>query len=273
MGSDPLTAEDRPQDSKLIVDTRDHVLCMGLNRAEKRNAFDLDLYRQLSLAYGELHHNPNLRCGVLYAKGDHFTAGLDLPEWAECFSRGQFPELPEAGMDPLGLDPDRQVGKPVVMAVQGICLTIGLELLLACDIRVAADTVRFGQIEIKRGIYPVGGATVRLFQEIGWGNAMRYLLTGDEVPAKEAFRLGLVQELTPAEACLDTAQAIAGTIAKQAPLGVAASLRSSRLARSHGDQAAIDRLLPDLMPLMKTRDVQEGLDSFLERREARFKGS
>lgn len=272
MDSDPLTAEGSTQDSKLIVDTRGHVLCMGLNRPEKRNAFDLDLYRQLSLAYGELHRNPHLRCGVVYAKGDHFTAGLDLPEWAECFSRGQFPELPEAGMDPLGLDPDRQVGKPVVMAVQGICLTIGLELLLACDIRVAADTVRFGQIEIKRGIYPVGGATVRLFQEVGWGNAMRYLLTGDDITAKEAFRLGLVQEVTPAQACLDTALAIAATISKQAPLGVAASLRSSRLARSHGDQAAIDRLLPDLMPLMKTRDVQEGLASFLERREARFKG-
>jgi enoyl-CoA hydratase len=273
MGNDPLTEEDRTPDSKLIVDTRDHVLCMGLNRAEKRNAFDLDLYRQLSLAYGELHRNPNLRCGVLYAKGDHFTAGLDLPEWAECFSRGKFPELPETGMDPLGLDPDRQVCKPVVMAVQGLCLTIGLELLLACDIRVAADTVRFGQIEIKRGIYPVGGATVRLFQEVGWGNAMRYLLTGDEITAKEAFRLGLVQEVTPAGSCLETALAIADTIAKQAPLGVAASLRSSRLARSHGDQAAIDRLLPDLMPLMKTRDVQEGLASFLERREARFKGA
>ncbi len=272
MGSDPLTAEDRRQNSKLIVDTRDHVLCMGLNRVEKRNAFDLDLYRQLSLAYGELHRNPNLRCGMLYAKGDHFTAGLDLPEWAECFSRGQFPDLPESGMDPLGLDTDRQVGKPVVMAVQGICLTIGLELLLACDIRVAADTVRFGQIEIKRGIYPVGGATVRLFQEVGWGNAMRYLLTGDEITAKEAFRLGLVQEVTSPEACLDTALAIADTISKQAPLGVIASLRSSRLARSQGDQAAIDRLLPDLMPLMKTRDVQEGLTSFLERREARFMG-
>ncbi|HKJ98081.1 MAG TPA: enoyl-CoA hydratase-related protein, partial [Desulfotignum sp.] len=155
MDNYPLTGEDRTSESKLIVDTRGHVLCMGLNRPEKRNAFDLDLYRQLSLAYGELHRNPHLRCGVVYAKGDHFTAGLDLPEWAECFSRGQFPELPESGMDPLGLDPDRQVGKPVVMAVQGICLTIGLELLLACDIRVAADTVRFGQIEIKRGIYPV----------------------------------------------------------------------------------------------------------------------
>jgi len=272
MHKDPEISENGNPDSKLIKDTRGHVLVMGLNRPEKRNAFDLDLYRQLSLAFGELHRNPELRCGVLYARGDHFTAGLDLPEWAECFSKGQFPELPESGMDPLGLDPEKQVGKPVVMAAQGICLTIGLELLLACDIRVAADTARFDQIEIKRGIYPVGGATVRLFQEVGWGNAMRYLLTGDEITAEEAFRLGLVQEVTPAQACLDTALAIADTIAKQAPLGVAASLRSSRLARSQGDQAAIDRLLPDLMPLMKTRDVQEGLASFLERREARFKG-
>lgn len=245
---------------------------MGLNRPEKRNAFDLDLYRELCLAYGELHRNPDLRCGVLYAEGDHFTAGLDLPAWADCFSRGQFPELPKLGLDPLGLDPRLQVGKPVVMAVQGICLTIGLELLLACDIRVAADTVRFGQIEIKRGIYPVGGATVRLFQEIGWGNAMRYLLTGDEINAKEAWRLGLVQEVTSPEACLEKALAIADTISKQAPLGVAATLRSSRLARARGDQAAIDRLLPDLMPLMTSRDVQEGLASFLERREAKFNG-
>jgi len=272
MDGDSLTAERRTQGNKLTMKTLGHVLCMGLNRPEKRNAFDLDLYRELSLAYGELHRNPDLRCGVVYAKGDHFTAGLDLPAWAEYFSRGQFPELPESGMDPLGLDPDRQVGKPVVMAVQGICLTIGLELLLACDIRVAADTARFGQIEIKRGIYPVGGATVRLFQEVGWGNAMRYLLTGDEIDAREAYRLGLVQEVTSPDVCLEKAIAIADTISRQAPLGVEATLHSCRLARGKGDQAAIDRLLPDLMPLMTSLDVQEGLASFLERREARFKG-
>ncbi len=101
---------------------------------------------------------------------------------------------------------------------------------------------------------------------------MRYLLTGDEINAKEAWRLGLVQEVTSPEACLEKALAIADTISKQAPLGVAATLRSSRLARARGDQAAIDRLLPDLMPLMTSRDVQEGLASFLERREAKFNG-
>lgn len=256
----------------LELSTKGHVLCMGLNRPEKRNAFDLDMYRALSAAYGRLHRDPGLRCGVLYAVGDHFTAGLDLAEWAGCFAKGSFPDLPKDGMDPLGLDPENQVAKPVVMAVQGLCLTIGIELLLATDIRVAEDTARFGQIEIKRGIYPVGGATVRLHQEVGWGNAMRYLLTGDEITAADAFRMGMVQEVTGQGAGLEKALEIAGTIARQAPLGVAATLKSARIARLKGEQAAIDRLLPDLLPLMASQDVKEGLASFLERRDAEFKG-
>ncbi len=258
--------------SALDVNTEGHVLLMGLNRPEKRNAFDLAMYRELSLAYGRLHRDPELRCGVLYAAGNHFTAGLDLPQWADCFARGSFPELPEGGVDPLGLDPANQVGKPVVMAVQGICLTLGIELLLATDIRVAEENTRFGQIEIKRGIYPVGGATVRLYQEIGWGNAMRYLLTADEITADEAFRLGMVQEVVENGTALDKAVEIAQTISRQAPLGVMATLRSARIARTKGEQAAIERLLPDLMPLMGSEDVKEGVASFLERREAKFKG-
>ena len=90
MKNDPLPSEDRAQQNKLLIDTRGHVLLMGLNRPEKRNAFDLDLYRELSGAYGELHRNPDLRCGVLYARGDHFTAGLDLPEWRTAFQKDVF---------------------------------------------------------------------------------------------------------------------------------------------------------------------------------------
>jgi enoyl-CoA hydratase/carnithine racemase len=249
-----------------------HVLLMGLNRPDKRNAFNLDMYRELSAALGRLHRDTHLRCGVVYAKGEHFTAGLDLAEWAPSFAQGKFPDLPEDGMDPLGLDSSNQVDKPVVMAVQGLCLTIGIELMLATDIRVAEENARFGQIEIKRGIYPVGGATVRLHQEIGWANAMRYLLTGDEIPAREALRMGLIQEITPGGACLDKALELAHAVAKQAPLGVAATLRSARMTRTLGEQAAIAKLLPDLIPIMDSEDVKEGLASFLERRQARFKG-
>jgi enoyl-CoA hydratase/carnithine racemase len=137
---------------------------------------------------------------------------------------------------------------------------------------VAEESTRFGQIEIKRGIYPVGGATVRLYQEIGWGNAMRYLLTADEITSDEAFRLGMVQEVVPNGTALDKALEIARTISRQAPLGVMATLKSARIARTKGEQAAIERLLPDLLPLMGSEDVKEGVASFLERREAEFKG-
>lgn len=257
---------------KLTLAVDGHVLMIGLNRPEKKNAFDLDMYRELALACGELQRSHDLRCGLLFGHGDHFTAGLDLPQWAPVFQAGRFPDLPEGAIDPLGLDENNRLEKPLVMAVQGICLTIGIELLLAADVRVAADTTRFGQIEIKRGIYPVGGATVRLIQEIGWGNAMRYLLTGDLFTAEEAYRMGLVQAVTADGGQVERALDIARTIADQAPLGVAATLASARIARSQGESAAMARLMPDLMPLLQSEDFKEGVQSFIERRNARFKG-
>lgn len=257
---------------KVIIEEINHVLIIKLNRPDKRNAFDLEMYQDLSVAYGELHHNKNLYCGLLVAKGDHFTAGLDLKEWAPFFSKGCFPDLPENSIDPLGLDEENRLCKPMVMAAQGLCLTIGIELLLATDIRVAANDTRFSQLEIKRGIYPVGGATVRLPQEVGWGNAMRYLLTGDEISAKEAFRIGLVQELTEPGQQINKALEIATVISKQAPLGVKATLNSARITRAQGEKPAIKRLLPDLVPIMESEDFKEGIQSFIERREAKFKG-
>ena len=128
-----------------------------------------------------------------------------------------------------------------------------------------------GQIEIKRGIYPVGGATIRLPREIGWANAMRYLLTGDEIDAPTALRLGLVQEVTAHGKQLERATAIAETIAAQAPLGVRATLASSRFALE-SEAVAAQRLLPDLAPLLQSDDAREGIASFLERRTASFTG-
>lgn len=256
----------------LTIEVRDHVLFMGLNRPAKRNAFDLDLYQSLSLAYGELERNQDLRCGVLFAHGNHFTGGIDLPQWAPRFAEGKFINPAEGGMDPLALDENKTVSKPIVMAVQGWCLTIGLELLLATDIRVAADNTRFAQIEPKRGIYAIGGATVRLPQEIGWGNAMRYLLTGDELSATEALRLGLVQEVVPFGTQLSRATDIAVTIAAQAPLAVQATLRSARIARNQGAPAAIAQLAPDMAALLQSEDAQEGIRSFIERRDGKYIG-
>jgi len=137
---------------------------------------------------------------------------------------------------------------------------------------VAARSARFGQIEIKRGIYPVGGATLRFPREVGWANAMRWLLTGDEFDAAEAHRIGLVQELTEHGAQLARAVALAEVIAAQAPLGVYATLASARHALPAAEAAAAARLFPDLQPLMASEDVQEGLRAFVERRPGKFRG-
>jgi enoyl-CoA hydratase/carnithine racemase len=255
---------------KLSLERRGHVLLMGLDRATKRNAFDLPLWDALCAAYGQLERDDELRVGVLHALGEHFTGGLDLPKWAPVFAGGSF-VIPEGGLDPLGLVGPR-LRKPVVAAVQGLCFTIGIELLLATDVRVAADDVRFAQIEIKRGIYPVGGATLRFPREVGWANAMRWLLTGDEFGAAEALRIGLVQEVTPAGQQLERALALAQVIAAQAPLGVYATLASSRAAIPANEVRAGGRLLSDLQPLLASEDMQEGLRSFVERRPGTFRG-
>ena len=253
----------------ISVERRGHLLLVGLNRPQKRNAFDLGMFGAIGLAWAELDRDDELRCAVLHAHGDHFTGGLDLAEWAPAFAAGKMP-LPEGALDPLGLQ-GPPLRKPVVCAVQGICFTIGIELMLACDVRVAAKDARFGQIEIKRGIYPVGGATIRMPRELGWGNAMRWLLTGDELGADEALRLGLVQEVVAPGQQLGRAIELGERIAAQAPLGVRATLASARLASADEAQAAA-RLLPDLGPIMASDDAREGVQSFLERRAARFTG-
>ena len=250
-------------------DHRDHVLLIGLDRVAKRNAFDLPLWNELCAAYGELERDPELRVGVLFAHGDHFTGGLDLPQWGETFSSGKW-HIPEGGIDPLGLV--SRVTKPIVLAVQGTCFTIGIELLLATDLRVAAANTRFGQIEVKRGIYPVGGATLRMPRELGWANAMRWLLTGDDFDANEALRMGMVQEVVPVGEQLARATALATTIAAQAPLGVYATLKSSRAALPANEHVAARQLMDDLVPMMKSEDVQEGLQAFVQRRPGAFKG-
>jgi enoyl-CoA hydratase len=254
---------------RVNLERRGHVLVIGFDRVAKRNAFDLEMWDGLCRAYGELERDAELRVGVLHAHGDHFTAGLDLPKWQPAFASGGF-QIPDDGIDPLGLR--SRVSKPLVCAVQGICLTLGIELLLASDVRVAARSTRFAQIEVKRGIFPAGGATLRFPREVGWANAMRWLLTGDEFDAAEAHRIGLVQELTEHGEQLARALAIAEVIAAQAPLGVYATLSSSRQALPYTEAAAAARLFPDLAQLLESEDVQEGLRAFLERRPGKFHG-
>ena len=247
------------------------ILKIMMDRPEKYNALTVDMYHQIALAYGELDRDPVLRVGLFYAEGEHFTAGLELTDWQATFSAGELPTIPEGALDPFGLSGSK-LSKPMIMAVQGFCYTCGVEMMLNTDIRVAASNTRFAQLEVQRGLYACGGATIRLQRELGWANAQRYLLTGDEWSAQEAYRMGMIQELCEPGKQYEKAMGIAKRVAEAAPLGVQGSLKSSQIARDQGEQAAIDRLFKDLQLVMASEDIKEGIQSFLERRQAKFTG-
>lgn len=260
----------QPCPGNVSRELRGAVMLIGLDRAAKRNAFDLPLLEQLSLAYGEYEREPAARAAVLYGHGEHFSAGLDLAAVNTAFVQGW--KLPDGGLDPwrVGLGPT--LSKPLIVAAQGYCLTIGIELMLAADINLCASNTRFAQMEVQRGLFPFGGATVRLQQIAGWGNAMRWLLTGDEFDAHEALRLGLVQEVMASEDLLPNALQLAERIAAQAPLGVAATLASARLAVLEGEAASVATLHAQAHLLLGSDDAREGLAAFHERRPGTFTG-
>jgi enoyl-CoA hydratase/carnithine racemase len=255
---------------KITTEKRGHLLLIGVNRPAKMNAFDVDMLRQLGDAFGEMERDDDVRCGVVFANGEHFTAGLDLGNVGPAIAQGEL-ALGAGAVDPWGVHGKGRT-KPTVMAVHGRCLTLGIELILAQDITVAASNTRFGQIEVKRGIFPFGGATFRLVATAGWGNAMRWLLTGDEFDAAEAHRIGLMQEVVEPGRQLERALQIAETIAAQAPLGVRATLANARLSIGEAEATATRALMDEVRALMGSDDAREGLMSFLERRSARFTG-
>lgn len=257
---------------RVTTERDDHVFKIGLNRPEKYNAFDLQMLRELAEAVTEYEDDDDLWCAVLYGHGDHFTSGLDLAEVGPAVASGE-QLFPEGSVDPLNLHGRRRT-KPLVQAVHGYCFTIGMELLMASEIAVAARDTTFGQIEVCRGIMPFGGATMRFQERCGWGDAMRYLLTGDKFDGEEAYRIRFVQELTDtAEGAVARAFELAHNVASQAPLAVQASLKSANITRLRGEDAALEVLMDDARSLMTTNDAMEGMQSFMERRDAEFTGS
>ena len=260
-----------PEDNNLLLDISEHIVTITFNRSEKLNALDPDSYHLLAQTLYKLQHDNELRVAVIQANGKHFTAGLELDKWAPIFAAGKMPELAENEIDPYGLQGER-LTKPVIIATQGICYTSGLELLLNTDIRIATADARYAQLEVQRGIYPCGGGTIRLPEAIGWGNAQRYLLTGDEFSAEQALQWGLIQEIVDVDKLHQRARELATKIAKAAPLGVQAALKSSKVSRYQDQQTALSQVFDDMPAVMTSDDAKEGVASFLERREAVFTG-
>lgn len=256
---------------RVVTEQVGHVWHMSLNRPEKQNAADQQMLDELSAAFTELDRNPELRVGLVSAAGKNFTAGLDLDDVLPRLGRGEHLTTADGGLDPWAVQ-TRPVRKPVVMAVQGTCLTLGIELILATDICVASKSSKFGQIEVSRGILPFGGATLRFPQRVGWGNAMRWMLTSEIFGADEAMRIGLVQDVVEDGAELERAFEIADRIASQAPLAVEATLANSRLAQHASVGESRVHLSSELNRLLSSKDVEIGFQAFRRREKAVFEG-
>jgi len=257
--------------TRITLERHGHVLLIGLNRPEKRNAADFTLLQELAAAYGELEHDSELRVGLVHGVGDHFTAGLDLADIGPRIAQGGLDFVPEGGIHPWQVE-GKQLSKPVVIAVQGTCFTLGIELILASDIAVAAESTQFGQLEVSRGILPFGGATLRFPRAVGWGNSMRWMLTGELFDATEAHRIGLVQEVVADGEQLTRALELAQKVAAQAPLAVQALLTNARSAIREGEAAAEAGLQPALRRLAQSEDARRGIESFLRKEPVTFVG-
>lgn len=256
--------------TRLTYQQDGHICLIGLNRVDKRNAFDSHMIAQLSKALTDYEEDSNLRCALIFAHGEHFTAGLDLMELQDKLDKGVF-AFDESQIDPWGISGKLRT-KPVVVAVQGTCFTAGIELMLNSDVVIASDDCNFAQMEVQRGIMPFGGATVRFVAAAGWQKAMPYLLTGKPFDAATADKLGLVSDVVPKGEQYNRAYELATEISKAAPLGVQGVLASALDGARNGADSAMANIHSFLPPLFESEDAREGVMAMVERREANFKG-
>ncbi|MCW3014451.1 MAG: echA3 [Solirubrobacterales bacterium] len=243
----------------VLIERRDGVLTITINRPAQKNAVNHEVAVELGSALDVLDADPALSVGVLTGAGGTFCAGMDL----KAFARGERPTLPDRGFGGLTR---ASVRKPLIAAVEGWALGGGFELALACDLIVAAQDARFGFPEVKRGLVASEGGLVRLPRRIPYHVALRVLLTGDPLPATEASEHGLVTELTAPGAALDKARELAGHIAVNAPLALAAVKEIVRTTQALDDRNAFERQDQIANPLISSEDAHEGAQAFAEKR-------
>jgi enoyl-CoA hydratase len=254
----------------LLVERSDAYAVVTLNRPKVMNALNRTLFTELDDAFTALAAESGVRAVILTGTGEKaFAAGADISELAS-LSAVEGQQLARRGQAVF-----RRIetcGKPVIAAINGFALGGGCELAMACTIRIASDRARMGQPEVKLGLVPGYGGTQRLPRLVGKGAAMKLLLTGDMVGAEEAFRIGLVDEVVPAEALLPRAETLARAIAQQAPLAIAGCIQAVEGGYDLPLDSALE-LEASLFGLAcATEDKAEGTKAFLEKRAPVWRG-
>jgi enoyl-CoA hydratase len=267
----PLETVSLSPSAKITVERRGQIVLIGINRPYIHNRIDPDAFFGLAKAYYEYNEDPSLRAAILFGHGENFSRGIDVDAFTALAKTGKPTALQSGMIDPLGKS-DR-LRKPLIAVVHGDTWNMGHELHLVADIRVASADTRFGQDENTHGRFPGGGSTIRFPREAGWGNAMRYMLTGDHWGADEALRIGVIQQVTPdAKQALEAGIALATKVAQCGPLGIKTTLVSAHLAIDAGEDAAYAKLDEQYGALYRTEDFLEGRKAEAEGRSPVYHG-
>jgi enoyl-CoA hydratase len=268
--SEPVAESTADALGGVTVERSGPVLLIGLDRPAKRNALSPKILADLAAAYALYEADDELRCAVVFGHGQMFCGGADLILLHEALATTEMDFSDR-------YDPFQTMGKkltkPLVAAIHGACVAGGMEIALAADVIFAAEGTVLGQPETARGLFAFGGGSVRLVQRVGWGNAQRYLLTGEMLDASEAYRIGLVQEIVAPESLGERALQYAMNVAKAAPLGVRDNLFVGHLALTEGEARALEETARRRDAIIHTADAKEGVVSFVERRDGKYVGA
>ena len=258
----------------LIVERDGHILTVTLDRPEAKNAFSPRMLVAAADAWKLLDEDPELRVGILTGAGGDFCSGMDL----KALAGGIEPEDQTRMAD----DPDLhwkallrhfRPSKPIIAAVEGYSVAGGTEILQATEIRVAGESAQFGIAEVRRGLFPLGGSTVRLQRQIAFTNAADLLLTGRLISAREAKEMGLIGHVVPDGQALAKARELADQIASNGPIAVTAVLKSIRETAGMTEADGLAHELTLGWPVFASNDAKEGPLAFKEKRPAKFTGT
>ncbi len=245
------------------------VATVTINRPDKLNALNGAVRRQFVAALDQLRTTDQVRTVIVTGAGEKaFIAGADIGEFEGRTAIDQFRVMKTFQV----FDAVDAFPKPVIAAINGFCLGGGCELAMACDIRIASEKARLGQPEVNLGILPGGGGTQRLPRLVGMGNALKLLYTGDMIPASEALRIGLVDEVVPHDQLMDRARELAGAIAQKSPVALQLIKEAVRASVRTSLDEGLRHETTFFGLAFSTEDKEEGVKAFLEKRKADFKG-
>jgi enoyl-CoA hydratase len=286
---------DQHEAPHLLVERDGHVLVVTMNRPYRRNALSSEMMRRMGEAWDEANADPGVRAVILTGAGGHFCAGADLEAMSDAapgdaFEGADRPTAEDEAPGDDAADGGTTVAeiadgvikpllkgflldKPLVAAVEGAAIAGGTEILQATDVRIAAESARFGVSEVRWGIYPLGGSVVRLRRQIPYTVAAEMLLTGRHLSAAEAQRIGLVGEVVPDGTALDRAREVAAAIATNGPIAVQAVLRALRATEGVPEREAMRIDSQIGMNVYLSDDAREGPRAFVEKRTPQFTGT